>query len=219
MANDALPIHADWDPKYFRKFILLGLGAMGACLWFLYDGAIGYPKKAEIWHAYEELDEETRGEEWPKLAREHGWPELAPDEHDYNKSQEDIFFQYVMAVPAGIASLWFFLLVFMARGTWIEADENGVTSSRGKGFKWSEVTKLDKKKWRSKGIAKVHSQGEGGKKTFVIDDFKFQREPTGKILRMLENHIPREMIVNGPSEAEVDAALPAGAPSDQPSAP
>ncbi|MCA9238964.1 MAG: hypothetical protein KDA37_02140, partial [Planctomycetales bacterium] len=191
------------------------LGAMGACLWFLYDGAVGYPKKAEIWKAFEELDEETRGEEWPKIAEEHGWPELAPNEHDYNKSPEDIFFQFLMAVPAGLASLWFFLLVVLARGSWIEANDAGVTSSWGKGFKWDHVTRLDKKKWRSKGIARVYSEGEGGKKTFVIDDFKFKREPTGQILRALEDRIPREMIVNGPSEAEVEASASVESAADQ----
>ncbi|MEQ8837607.1 MAG: hypothetical protein RID07_12445, partial [Lacipirellulaceae bacterium] len=85
-------------------------------------------------------------------------------------------------------------------GTWIEGNGSSITSSWGQTVPFDQVTQLDKKKWKNKGIAKVQYTDNGKKKTFVIDDFKFLREPTGDILRQLEGSIDHGKIVIGKPE-------------------
>lgn len=205
MAKQSLPIRAESDSRFYRRFILMGLGALAFASWCVYDGAIVWPKKAKIWAAYQEIPEEDRAELWPDVAADHGWSDKKPNKK-YDKTDADMQMQFIMAVPISLVGLWFLFGVVRARGAWIEATEEGVTSSWGQGFAWGDVTQLDKNKWRNKGIAKVRYTSGTSSKSFVIDDFKFLRQPTDAILGELEARLEREMIVNGPTEAEVRAA-------------
>ena len=38
-----MPIRADNDPRYSRRFLIMGIVAIGFALYCLYDGMIGYP--------------------------------------------------------------------------------------------------------------------------------------------------------------------------------
>jgi hypothetical protein len=70
--------------------------------------------------------------------------------------------------------------------------------------------KLDKKKWETKGIAKATYRDNSLTRVFVFDDFKFDREPLGDMLRSLEKKISRDQIVGGPPEAPKEPKTPAG---------
>ncbi|TWT66774.1 hypothetical protein Pla123a_46630 [Posidoniimonas polymericola] len=203
MANQSFPIRAQSDSRFYRRFILMGLGALGFAGWCVYDGAIGWPQKNAIWEAYEAIPEKDRPEEWPTVAAENGWSAEKPNEHDYHHTDAQMQMQYYMAVPIALVGLWFLSGVVRARGSWIEGTAEGVTSSWGQSFNWSDVEQVDKKKWRNKGIAKVKYAKDGRKRTFVIDDYKFMRDPTDAIMLELEDRVPREAIVNGPTEKEV----------------
>jgi len=87
-----------------------------------------------------------------------------------------------------------------SRGHWIEMDDKGVRSSWGESFQFDQVELLNKRRWRNKGIAKVTYVDGSRKRRFVIDDFKFKRDPTDTILYELEQRIGLEKIVNGPPE-------------------
>jgi hypothetical protein len=65
---------------------------------------------------------------------------------------------------------------------------------------FDQVESLEKRQWRNKGIAKLRYNDGGKKRTFVIDDFKFKRETTDKILAELENRIGVDKITGGPPE-------------------
>ena len=62
-----------------------------------------------------------------------------------------------------------------ARGRWIEASDAGITSSWGESFQFDEVELVNKRKWRSKGIAKVTYVANNRRRSFVVDDYKFDR--------------------------------------------
>ncbi len=200
MAKQQLPIRAESDSRYYRRFILLGLGALAFAAYCVYDGAIAWPRGQKIYDAYHEIAEEDRPDQWPIVAAENGW---SPEKPGKRHSDADIFFQFVMAVPISLVGLWFLFGVWRARGGWIEGTEAGITSSRGQGFNWDDVQQLDKKKWRSKGIARVVYRSGNRNKSFVLDDYKFDRQATDAIVTELEHRIPREMIINGPTEAEM----------------
>ncbi|QDS97387.1 hypothetical protein [Adhaeretor mobilis] len=204
MSNNT--IRAERDGKYYLRFLLMALGALGFGLWSLYDGMVTYPdqlKRDQMFVQLAKEEEETgesRKQEWEAFAAENGYdPAEKPDaEHLMNPGR--IQGQFIMAGVCGLATLGLLAFVLRSRGRWIEGDGTSLNSSWGQSLKFADVFSIDKKKWKNKGIAKVHYKEDGRKKMFVIDDFKFKREPTGDILRQLEANIDKGLIVNGKPE-------------------
>jgi hypothetical protein len=202
-----MKIRADYDPKFYFRFKLIGLFTIGFALWFLYDGLVTYPKQREHALAYaKHYDGDGTKEDWDKIALEHGWPTEYPGEP---KTEEDISEQFIWSGASGTVGALMFLMIWRSRGRWIEADGDGITSSWGQSLAFDQVESLEKRQWRSKGIAKVRYRDGGRRKTFVIDDYKFLRQPTDEILCHLESKIDVDKITGGPSEAvaeEIEAA-------------
>lgn len=202
MAATSDVIRANHDPKFYYRFIFMAIAAFGFALYCLYDGFIGYPAQRERALKFEEFNEENRLSEWAPYARAKGWAEEAPGEP---KSEADILMQFIMAGMCGAAALALLFVVWRARGRWIEADDTGIRSSWGQSLTYDQVTALDKRHWRKKGIAKIRYKDGGRRRTFVLDDYKFERDATDAILFDLEGRIGYDKIVNGPPEpVEVD---------------
>jgi hypothetical protein len=222
-----MPIRADNDPRYSRKFLFIGLFAAAYALYFLYDGAIGYPARRvrgfeefksdykamftdPITSAMDVTDfeahaDESRLEKWHEYVHERDIP-----------SAPDVTMQFIMAGLTGSIAAFLLSIPLRARGKWIEVDEQGLVSSWGDGFNFDQVELVNKRQWRSKGIAKVTYRDAGGRKRrFVIDDYKFDRYPTDAILYELEQRIEPEKIVNGPPEPPPEARGGDAAPAAQ----
>jgi hypothetical protein len=192
-----MKIRAERDPRFYLRFVIIGWVAIGFALWSLYDGAVKYPQQRERGLLFEKLMEEGRDNEWDKEAAKRGWPTEYPGEP---KSEADIQMQYVMVAVAGLIGALVLANVWLSRGRWIEADEEGISSSWGERVPYSSIVSLDKKIWRSKGIARVKYNDGARVRRFVIDDYKFLREPTDNILYELEERIEPDKIVGGPPE-------------------
>ena len=108
--------------------------------------------------------------------------------------------QFVMAGIVGAVALLLLSIPLRARGRWIEAGDTGIASSWGQSFDYDQVLELNKRQWRSKGIAKVTYHDGRRKRRFVIDDYKFDRHPTDDILYALEQNVDPEKITGGPPE-------------------
>jgi hypothetical protein len=61
---------------------------------------------------------------------------------------------------------------------------------------FGSITGVGKKKWDSKGIATVRYELDGQRSQFIVDDYKFEAEPTRKILAEIE-----EKLIAGTPEA------------------
>jgi hypothetical protein len=196
-----MTIRAEREPRFYFRFLLIGLAALGFALYCLYDGFIGYPHAQERALAFEKLLEEKRGDEWDAYATERGWSTTPPAE---SKSQEkyevDVKMQFWMAGGSALVGFFPLLSVWRSRGRWIELNDQGLTSSWGQTVAFDQVESLEKRKWRSKGIAKLRYNDGGRTRTFVIDDFKFKRAPTDEILAELEKRIGLDKITGGPPE-------------------
>jgi hypothetical protein len=111
-----------------------------------------------------------------------------------------------MAAMAGSIGLLLISIPLRMRGRWIEANDTGIISSWGQSLRFDQITAVNKRKWRDKGIAKVaYVDEKGRKRRFVIDDFKFHRYPTDDILYELEQRIDPALISGGPPEAHREA--------------
>lgn len=211
-------LRAHFQKNYLMRYaVLAGVCLLLAC-WFAYDGFIGYPSQLPMASAYDELrelEDDERRSRWQALSSENGWPSETP-EKTAEEIRTDITGQYLWAVInllVGLPALAYFI---RCRGSWVEQTEAGLTTSWGQSVRFADVTRLNKKRWAEKGIAKAAYTEGGRSKTFVFDDFKFERDPLGSMLRSLEEVLDRDQIVGGPTEAETDAqkALEAEDPED-----
>ncbi|MEZ6138122.1 MAG: hypothetical protein R3C53_24830 [Pirellulaceae bacterium] len=197
---------ANFQKSYSLRYLAPAVICLFMAAWFAYDGLIGYPQKliyAEEYETLADLEPVERQEKWNAIAKERGWPTDRPEEKA-DEIADSITGQYVYAAITlclGAVALAYYLTT---RGSWVESTADGLTTSWGQTVDFSTVKQLNKKRWAEKGIAKATYQDATGSKTFVFDDFKFEREPLGQMLRELESGLKPEQIVGGPPESAKD---------------
>jgi hypothetical protein len=177
----------------------MGIVALGYMLLCLKDGIWTYPSQRERALALKQLGEEDRLDEWDELARERGWS-LSTSGLGEPKHEGEITFQFVMAAGSALIGLWLISLPLRARGRWVEANDRGLTSSWGQNVDFDQIVRLDKFRWRNKGIAKISYQDGNRKRRFVLDNYKFDRHTMDAILYELEQRIDPSLITGGPPE-------------------
>ena len=187
---------------------LVCLGMTGLCI---KDGKYAYPAQRERALAYIEFQEENPdvGEKdlfdlWKIEAAERGWEpgigRAGETPYGHPKTESDFIGQFYMGGVAAFIGLLFVGRVLLNRGCWIEADDEGITTSEKKHAKFDQVTVLDKKKWDNKGIAKLRYEADGKNGTIVLDDCNYDRPTTNEILRHVEAKIGFDKIINGKPE-------------------
>ncbi len=213
-----MQIRAENDPRYSRKFLIMGICALGFAMYCLYDGLVGYPARRETGFAEFKTDypksftdDRHKGmtvAEFEVVAepeQRHDWDHYS---HDRDiPSRPDVAMQFIMATVTTIAGLVLVSIPLRARGRWVEFSDAGLTSSWGQSFRCDEVELVNKRKWRGKGIATITYVAGGRRRNFVLDDYKFERYPTDAILYALEQRIDPERIVNGPPEPEPEGPV------------
>ncbi len=187
-------IRAEVHQPYFRKFLFVFLGASAFAAYCLYDGLVGYPKKLTIAEAYESLPEEGRREAWKELAVEKGWPPRTPQK-PAKDIQAGIGQQFFMFAACGLVAIPAVLKWMSGQGTWIEGDETLIRHSNGQEVPIGSITKIDKKKWEEKGIAKIHYDVEGKSSKFVMDDFKYDRASMAELMKLAEANLTQEQVL------------------------
>ncbi len=173
---------------------LIPIFLFGFAVWFLWDGVIGYPRSNERWTAHERSEKyrelKDQPGEWLALCAKHGWPSDAPEpweeicrargwtttppEHFQDRSK--IIGQYVCASVAGAVGIFSLIFWLRAKNSIIRSDAEGVLTPSGKRVPYGSITQVDRRKWKSKGLATVFYSLEGAKGRFVLDDAKY--EPT-----------------------------------------
>ncbi|GIW98175.1 MAG: hypothetical protein KatS3mg111_1508 [Pirellulaceae bacterium] len=204
---------AEFQTGYLMRYALMAAVGISFSLWFLYDGVIGYPRqlpKARAYDALRDLATEERLERWEQVAKENGWS-TKPPEKTAEEIESDIVGQYVFAAVFAVLGIPALYLLITSRGTWVEETDEGIRTSWGQEVPFAAVERLDKTKWAKKGIAKAYYMTPQGTKSFVFDDFKYDRQAIGQMLRRLESQLPRDRIVGGPTEEETDAQRQASA--------
>lgn len=187
-------IRADVHLPFFRKHLYLALGCIAYAAWCIYDALIGYPKKLKIAQAFESIpDDANKLEKWVEVASENGWSSRNPA-----KTADEVLGmiqgQYIYAMICVVIALVALILWVRAKGTWVEADETTIRNSRGSELPIDGITKIDKRKWTDKGIAKIHYSANGRSGRFVLDDFKYDTESVGKILNLAEANLEPNQI-------------------------
>jgi hypothetical protein len=197
-----MTVRADYEEGFFRKFLLIALVCFAYSIWCLYDGWIAYPAKlqrAEVYHTEMAPLGEERSKAWIERTEKEGWPQDIPKEPA--KIENDIVWQYIQIGICLLVGVPLLLKYLMARGSYIEADGQSIRPSwRSQPVPLDAITKIDKSRWKKKGIAKLFYQVDGQTYSFVMDDFKFARQPMSEIMSLAERNLPDTSIV-GPREA------------------
>ncbi|TWT83212.1 hypothetical protein CA13_46750 [Planctomycetes bacterium CA13] len=205
-------LRANPESKFLLKYLLVGI----ACLCFvalsIYDGFVKFPNmlpRAQAWEALEaelETDEKLAKSGWRKrwgdIANENGWSEAnLTSEETVGAVTQKIWLQYFFIVVGSLIGVPSLVRYFRTKNSWIETTEDSLRSSFGDEVRISQIEKFDKKKWENKGIGVLHYRSDDGKaKRFIIDDLKYEREPTDAMVCWIESLISPEMIVNGDPE-------------------
>ena len=168
--------------KLFVAVFFLALGA-----WFWWDGLVGYPRSNTRWTAYEQHKTEGRLQtDWPEYAKSRGWVQKQPEKF---YKREDVIGQYVFGgLCTLLGTILFIYWATQIRRT-LRTDEEAVYTSSGTRVPFDDITGVGKKHWDSKGIAKVRYTVGGRQGQFIVDDYKFDTEPTRQILKEIEDHL------------------------------
>jgi hypothetical protein len=170
--------------KKQKLFVAIFLILFGA--YFFWDGFIGWPRSNERFLKHKEFTDAGNPEGWAAYAKERGW-KVQPPEKFYK--QGDIIGQYVfgsLCTVAGAAMLLYWLQQIRRR---LCMDAEAVTSPAGIRVPFSAITGLGLKKWDSKGLATVRYEIDGQRGEFIVDDYKFDTEPTRQMLEEIKRRL------------------------------
>ncbi len=185
-----IPIVCPTTPWYSRRMLLMTAMLAAFAGWFFKDYKWGYPPQAEIYAEFQRVRKEEDGDQkWKALAAEKQWPER-PEEITPDKIQT----QGQFAVGLGLGALAVLLTFLLNRGRKLTADADSFTPPGSRTpIPFASVTRVDKTRWKHKGLAYVHYKDAGGaERKAVIDDLKF--DGADQILHRLEARFDGEII-------------------------
>ncbi|HMO13199.1 MAG TPA: hypothetical protein PKD64_01715 [Pirellulaceae bacterium] len=205
-----MSIRAVADNKFNRRNIYLVVFFAAVGCWATYDGLISYPKKLKIAEAYDELRDLSGPEKtkkWHEMTTEKNWSRDVPKSPA--EVQGDIYFNYFLMAICFPLGLFFLGKFFRIRGSWLEFKDGQLSTSWGESLDFKQLEKIDKVKWNKKGIAKLfYKSSAGNQSMFVLDDFKYDRVPVGKILEVAETFVKPDQIISGKDVVEKSTEKP-----------
>jgi len=214
-----MTVRAEADNRFIRRYIYLALAGLAFLLWASYDELYKFPKDLEMAIAYAQIKEKVEDESqavliWQQAVQqnpERGWTLEKPENTPATVAGYRSFNRWVL-VGGAVMMVFFLWKYFRTRGSWMESTATGVTTSWGQSLEFDQITKINKRRWEAKGIAKVYYTDAGGRnRTLVFDDFKYEREPMGKLMAKCEENLAPDKIVGGKTQAEIAAEAEANA--------
>ena len=181
-----MPAEARISPTWKKQKLLVALFLMAFGFYFFFDGAVGWPRSNARFLKHKEFVEAGHPEQWREYARSRGWKEEPPHKL-YGRS--DIVGQFVFGGLLDLVGA--LLLAYWAtqKNRVLRTDADAVFTPSGTRVPFSAITGLGKKKWDSKGLATVRYEIDGRQGKFIVDDYKFEAEPTRAILTEIEERL------------------------------
>ena len=197
----------------------LGLMAGMLTFWFfycMYDGYVAYPRQREIAREYAEFKQDDRLAQWADYARSRGWPDGSDGAPGHDRSDWDIYTQYIMGYGVLPFALIYAVSFVKTFGRWIALEDDSLVTSWGQRMPFAAVTKLNKNRWKTKGIAVVSYDDQGKSRKLVLDNFKYSRDEISAMVHAVLSRLSPDQITGdssppNPSEPEV-ADSPSGHP-------
>lgn len=223
-------------PWYFKRRAMMAAMFAFFGAYFLYDGNVGYPKEVEIakkeewfngeflatfdaakkagtleqWIAEQKakgMPTGTDGEppKWVTYAASNNWKE---DPHHY--TDREIAEQFYFGYGCLAAALAVGVIVLLRKNTVLRGEADHFVTPDGVKVLFSEVFRVDKRKWDKQGLAYAWHRpgGEGREKKAVIDDLMYGG--ADKVLERILSRFNGELIEKV-AEPEPEETLPENA--------
>lgn len=174
---------------YRNRLILIALGALLYAAWCLYDALVGYPDGQRAREAFEQVQLEHPEDwksQWPAVADENGWDGTREPEEVSDMNIMTQWLQFAIVFPIGAYCLY--SLAMWSR-RYIGADDAKLYASGGVEVPYEKVVRVDAARWASKGIARVAYDLGHGEQDLIIDDWKYEREPSDGVYERLRQHV------------------------------
>jgi hypothetical protein len=186
---DDVAIVCRTTPWYVRRMVPMFLMFAFFSAWFYRDYRWKYPHEKAVFDEYQKVSSRPGGEEeWKKLSAEHQWP-LIPEK----RTQDEIETQKHFAIGCGVVAVGILVTFLFNRGRTLRADREAFYTPSGRRIPFASVFRIDRRKWKNKGLAIIHYRdGDGTEKKAVIDDLKFGG--ADRILERLLSQFSGELI-------------------------
>lgn len=213
-----MKIRADIRRGYLARPLLMTVIVLGFGIAFLYDGFVRYPREHAMFTTYQQIRGEHTAADgrydfaaiesaWVAKAAENGWPvAFSGDAPGQLRAGWDIPIQRLLGVVLVPVGLLLGAGFIRQVGRWIEADDSGLSASWGPRVAWNQITRLDKTRWKTKGIAYVHYGTQAGERRLKLDDWEYEREPMQRIEQQVEQRIDSLQVIGDKPVAEAESA-------------
>lgn len=176
-------ISKEWRRRMLFMFFMIFMIAA----WFLSDGYIYWPKEgarhAEFLEVKNELietgtlTEEVKDEDstelrvaWERYAREADYKPDFPKERTDASIREQRIIGWVMMVGSLLFGAW----IAWNHKLRVRAEGETVIGASGQRVELDSITAIDRKKWKTKGIAYAIYESGGKERRLCLDDHKFK---------------------------------------------
>jgi len=212
MTDSTNSLRAEVNPNFKYKFLLIGVIALAVGLFHFIDPIFNYPKMRPASEAYATLQKQLEGNDgelqrqWDATAKKNGWPEGLPKYSPSELTTNTIYSYFIGVLFTFIAGIPCLVTFLRCLGQWIGVEGDSLVNAKGQKVAFADINKIDKTKWEKKGITKLMYSDGGSEKSFVIDDLKFDRETSDRIMQLVEEKVGVDKIEGGSSEAEYRVA-------------
>ncbi|HEY2343176.1 MAG TPA: hypothetical protein VGH90_09120 [Chthoniobacteraceae bacterium] len=178
-----MSIEAHVVPFWKAQRLIPAIICLGYAVYFFFDGAVGYPRSNNHWLKHQEYVEAHDLQGWLAYAKEHGWNPNPPEKFH---NPADLRGQFVFGGGLVVVGLAFFFYWFTQKDRMMSADDEAVVTPTGARVPYDAVISIDRRKWETKGLARVRYDLEGKKGDFMIDDAKFDPDASHEIFERIE---------------------------------
>ena len=178
----AMQVVARISKEWRRRMLFMFFMIAGMAGWFLYDGHILWPDEGRRYVEYAEIrddliesgkaeDEESSFVRlaWERHAREAGYRRNIPKERTDSAIREQLVIGWTMMSGALIFGLW----IAWNHRREVRTEGETVIGASGERVELDSITAIDRKKWKSKGIAYALYMDGDKQRRLTLDDHKF----------------------------------------------
>jgi hypothetical protein len=172
-----MPAEARVTKLWIQQKGLIPLMFIVFSLYFAWDGFIGYPRSDKRFEMHQQLKDKPG--EWEKLCKENGWKTTPPEKlMGPGKYLE----QRIFAAITGLIGIGALIYWMRQRRTIVKSDDEAVYTPSGIRVPYGSITRVEKQKWKEKGLAYVSYTLDGAKGKFTLDDAKHDPKALEQVL-------------------------------------
>ena len=181
-----MPAEARISSTWKNQKLLVSLLVIAFGGYFFFDGSVGWPRSNARFVKHQEFVDAKNEMGWITYCTENGVNPEPPHKFytDDDLKAQFAFGTLLVTIGAIVLAYW----ATQIRRV-VKTDEEAVHTPAGTRVPFSAITGIGKKQWETKGIARVRYELDGRKGEFVVDDYKFETDPSRTILKEIEEKL------------------------------